>query len=134
MKPSITILGTGRMGSALATTFLKQGYTTTVWNRTRSKCQPLAEFGAQIAPSVLDAVAAEVIVVNVTDYVTSDRLLRPDDVTKASRGKLVVQLTSGSPKQARDMAAWAARHGIRYLDGAIMATPNLIGGSECTIL
>jgi 3-hydroxyisobutyrate dehydrogenase-like beta-hydroxyacid dehydrogenase len=83
VKPSITILGTGRMGSALARTFLKQGYTTTVWNRTRSKCQPLAELGAQIAPSVLDAVAAEVIVVNVTDYVTSDRLLRPDDVTKA---------------------------------------------------
>ncbi len=135
MKPRITILGTGRMGSALARAFLEQGYTTSVWNRTTSKCGPLVELGAQIASSVLDAVAAaEIVVVNVNDYVTSDRLLRPDDVTKALRGKLVVQLTSGSPRLAREMATWATSHDIQYLDGAIMATPNLIGAPECTIL
>jgi 3-hydroxyisobutyrate dehydrogenase-like beta-hydroxyacid dehydrogenase len=135
MKPAITILGTGRMGSALARAFLKNGYATSVWNRTKSKSEPLAQLGAQIAPSVLDAVAAaEVIVVNVTDYLTSDRLLRPNDVTKALRGKLVVQLTSGSPRLAREMATWASSNDIQYLDGAIMATPDLIGGSKCTIL
>jgi 3-hydroxyisobutyrate dehydrogenase-like beta-hydroxyacid dehydrogenase len=134
-KPRIAILGTGRMGSALARAFLKQGYATSVWNRTKSKCEPLGQLGAQIAPSVLDAIAAaEVIIVNVKDYVTSDRLLCPDDVTKALRGKLVVQLASGSPKLARETANWARRHDISYLDGAIMATPNLIGAPECTIL
>jgi 3-hydroxyisobutyrate dehydrogenase-like beta-hydroxyacid dehydrogenase len=123
------------MGSALAKAFLKQGYETSVWNRTKSKCEPLAALGAQLAPSVQDAAAgAEIVVVNVNDYVTSDRLLRPDDVTKALRGKLVVQVTSGSPRLARQMATWAGGHGIQYLDGAIMATPNLIGEPECTIL
>jgi 3-hydroxyisobutyrate dehydrogenase-like beta-hydroxyacid dehydrogenase len=73
-------------------------------------------------------------VINVTDYSATDRLLRSDGVAEALRGKLLVQLTSGSPRQARDMAEWADRHGIGYLDGAIMATPNLIGGPECTIL
>jgi 3-hydroxyisobutyrate dehydrogenase-like beta-hydroxyacid dehydrogenase len=123
------------MGSALAKAFLKQGYETSVWNRTKSKCEPLAALGAQLAPSVQDAAAAaEIVVVNVNDYVTSDRLLRPDDVTKALRGRLVVQVTSGSPRLAREMATWAGGHGIQYLDGAIMATPNLIGEPECTIL
>lgn len=123
------------MGSALARTFLRQGYKTSVWNRTESKCEPLAHLGARIAPSVLDAVAAaEVIVVALKDYVTGDRLLRPDEVTKALRGKLFVQLTSGSPSLARETANWASRNGIQYLDGAIMATPNLIGTPECTIL
>jgi 3-hydroxyisobutyrate dehydrogenase-like beta-hydroxyacid dehydrogenase len=84
---------------------------------------------------VLDAVTpAEVIVVNLKDYVTGDLLLRSDDVTKALRGKLVVQLTSGSPRLARETANWARSHEIQYLDGAIMATPNLIGAPECTIL
>jgi 3-hydroxyisobutyrate dehydrogenase-like beta-hydroxyacid dehydrogenase len=32
------------------------------------------------------------------------------------------------------MAAWAERRDIGYLDGAIMATPNQIGGPECAIL
>ena len=135
MKPRISILGTGRMGSALARAFLKQGYETSVWNRTKSKCGPLAELGAHIAPSVLDAVAAaEIIVVNVSDYVAGDALLRPDSIASELRGRLLVQLTSGSPRQAREMAAWAERNDIRYLDGAIMATPDLIGGPECTIL
>ena len=123
------------MGSALARAFLKQGYGIRIWNRTKSKCEPLAQLGAKIAPSVLDAVnPAEVIVVNLKDYVSGDLLLRSDDVTKALRGKLVVQLTSGSPRLARETANWARSHDIQYLDGAIMATPNLIGAPECTIL
>jgi 3-hydroxyisobutyrate dehydrogenase-like beta-hydroxyacid dehydrogenase len=69
-----------------------------------------------------------------SDYVTGDALMRPDNIASALRGKLLVQLTSGSPRQARETAAWAQQHGIQYLDGAIMATPNLIGEPDCTIL
>jgi 3-hydroxyisobutyrate dehydrogenase-like beta-hydroxyacid dehydrogenase len=135
MKTRISVLGMGRMGSALARAFLKQDYETTVWNRTKSKCQPLSTLGARIASTVPDAVAAaEIIVVNVSDYVTGDALMRPDNIASALRGKLLVQLTSGSPRQARETAAWAQQHGIQYLDGAIMATPNLIGEPDCTIL
>ncbi|WNG32770.1 NAD(P)-dependent oxidoreductase [Archangium violaceum] len=135
MKPGIAVLGTGRMGSALVSAFLKQGYSVAIWNRTKSKCAPLAALGARVAETVRDAVAdAELVVVNVNDYVTSDGLLRQDDVTKGLRGKLLVQLTSGSPRQAREMAAWARQHDIHYLDGAIMGTPNFIGAPGCTIL
>jgi predicted dinucleotide-binding enzyme len=89
-------------GDLLAKAFLKQGHETSIWNRTKSKCEPLAALGAQVTPSVQEAVAAaEIIVVNVNDYVTSDALLREDDVTKALHGKLLVQLTSGTPKHAK---------------------------------
>lgn len=135
MQPKITVLGTGRMGSALARAFLQQNYTTTVWNRTSSRLAPLVALGARPATAVLDAVtASDIAVVNVNDYATGDTLLRQEGVAQALGGKLLVQFTSGSPKQARDTAAWAAKHGIRYLDGAIMATPDLIGGPQCTIL
>jgi 3-hydroxyisobutyrate dehydrogenase-like beta-hydroxyacid dehydrogenase len=135
MTPTISVIGTGRMGSALVRAFLKQGYRTDVWNRTKSKAEPLAALGARVATTVEDAVAAaEIVVVNVNDYDTSDRLFRSDDMTKELHGKLLVQLTSGSPRQAREAAAWAEQHGIQYLDGAIMATPNLIGEPACTIL
>ncbi|MFP2905626.1 NAD(P)-dependent oxidoreductase [Pyxidicoccus sp. 3LFB2] len=135
MKPAIAVLGVGRMGSALVSAFLKQGYKVDIWNRTRAKCEPLAAQGARIAATVRDAVtAADIVVVNVTDYRTSDSLLRPDEVTLALRGKLLVQLTSGSPSQAREQATWAAQHGVRYLDGAIMGTPDFITQPGCTIL
>ncbi len=67
MKPGISILGTGRMGSALARAFLEQGYSTQVWNRTGSKAEPLAALGARVAPPVQEAVVAgEIVVVNLT--------------------------------------------------------------------
>lgn len=135
MKPRIAVIGVGRMGAALVSAFLAQGYGVDIWNRTRSRCEPLAAKGARIAETVRDAVtSADIVVVNVTDYGTSDGLLRPADVTRALGGKLLVQLTSGSPGQAREQAAWARRHDIRYLDGAIMATPDFIGQPGCTLL
>lgn len=135
MKPAIAVIGTGRMGSALAGAFLGAGLTTHVWNRTAARLVPLTTRGALAAASVRDAAAAaDIIVVNVSDYAAADLVLRVDAVIEALRGKTLVQLTGGSPRQARDTAAWAHQHGIGYLDGAIMATPDLVGTDHCTVL
>src|SRR5688500_7921020 len=122
----VAVIGAGRMGLALAGMFLKQGYETVVWNRTPSKLAPLEALGAKRAESLADAArAADIVVVNVNNYVAANGMLREDGIEKALKEKLLVQLTSGSPGHARDTQAWASAHGIRYLDGAIMATPDL---------
>ncbi|MGA8338467.1 MAG: NAD(P)-binding domain-containing protein, partial [Solirubrobacteraceae bacterium] len=41
-------VGAGRMGAALATRLLDAGCDVAVYNRTRAKCEPLAELGATI--------------------------------------------------------------------------------------
>lgn len=135
MKPAISVLGTGRMGAALARALLRAGYRTTVWNRSPDKAAPLAAAGATVAASVHDAIAAsEVIIMNVSDYAATAALLQADGVAPALAGKLVVELTSGTPHGAREAGRWAAEHGVAYLDGAIMATPDLIGTEHGTIL
>ena len=134
-KRRISVLGAGRMGSALVRALLEHGYAVTVWNRTAAKCAPLAAKGARVASSVEDAVAgAEIVIGNVNDYPTSADLLRSSAVTKALRGRLFVQLATGTPRQARETAAWAREHQISCIDGAIMATPDFIGQAGCTIL
>jgi len=50
------------------------------------------------------------------------------------KGKTVIQLTSGAPRDAREGEAWAKQHGVAYLDGAIMGYPKDIGTSKGTIL
>lgn len=131
----IAVLGAGRMGSALALAFLAGGHAVTVWNRTPSKARSLESRGATVAGSVADAVArAEVVVGNLSDYAVTTELLASPPVAEGLRDKLLVQLATGSPKQARDLAKWAGEHGIRYLDGAIMATPGFIGQPDCTLI
>ncbi|GGT31481.1 NAD(P)-dependent oxidoreductase [Streptomyces purpureus] len=132
-REKVTVIGLGQMGSALAAAFLDAGHPTTVWNRTPGKADALVERGAVRAETVAVAVAAsELVVVCVLDYPAVRDLLAP--VVAALPGRAVVNLTTGSPEQAREEAAWAAGHGFAYLDGAVMTTPPGIGDSANMIL
>ncbi|WP_236244090.1 NAD(P)-dependent oxidoreductase [Streptomyces sp. CC210A] len=125
---SVTVLGLGPMGRALAGAFLAAGVRTTVWNRTPGKDRELVERGAVSAPSAEAAVAASPLtVVCVVDYEAADAVLRRDAVAAALKGSTVVNLTADAPGRARATAAWAADHGVRYLDGAIMTPAPSIG-------
>lgn len=135
MKTGVSILGAGLMGSALARAFIKSGHPVTVWNRNPDKTRPLAALGAVVAARVQDAIAAsDITVVNVSDYAVSTSLLRDPEVVETLRGKLIVELSSGTPRHAREAARWAEAQGALYLDGAILATPDIIGGESATIL
>jgi 3-hydroxyisobutyrate dehydrogenase-like beta-hydroxyacid dehydrogenase len=64
----VTILGTGAMGSRMATNLLNAGHEVTVWNRDSSKLPPLAERGARTATSPRSAVkGAEYVISMVRD-------------------------------------------------------------------
>jgi 3-hydroxyisobutyrate dehydrogenase-like beta-hydroxyacid dehydrogenase len=116
------------MGAALARTFLQQGHTVTVWNRSAAKAAPLQEAGAVLAGSLTAAIdASDIIIFCVTDYTISRALLQTPEATAALKGKLLVQLSSGTPREARELAGWAATEGISYIDGAIMAIPDQVG-------
>jgi 3-hydroxyisobutyrate dehydrogenase-like beta-hydroxyacid dehydrogenase len=127
-QSAVTVLGLGPMGRALARAFLDAGLRTTVWNRTPGKERELVERGAVGAPSAEEAVSASrLTVVCVVNYDAVDAIMRRDTVTEALDGRTVVNLTADTPDRARDTAAWAAEHGIGYLDGAIMTPTSTIG-------
>lgn len=132
---AVTVLGLGPMGRSLANAFLAAGVPTTVWNRTPGRERELVERGATAARSAEEAVAAsDLTVVCVINYDAVDAILRRDAVTGALRGRTVVNLTADTPDRARDAAAWAAEHGIRYLDGSIMTPTTTIGTPEAVLI
>ncbi|WP_437932314.1 NAD(P)-binding domain-containing protein [Sorangium sp. So ce291] len=131
----VSVIGLGPMGFALARVLLERGDRVTVWNRTAAKAEPLVAQGAALAASVAEAVqASAVVVVCVADYNATYRLLEARDVAAALAGKVLVQLSTGTPEDARRGEAWAKERGVDYLDGAILAIPNQIGKPESTIL
>lgn len=121
----VSLIGLGPMGIALARA-LRSKYTLTVWNRTAERAEPLLNQGTVLAPNALAAVqASPVVLVCVADYAASRAILAAPGVADALRGKVLVQLSTGTPQDARD--DWAALSGVAYLDGALLATPSQTG-------
>ena len=132
-SPSVSVLGLGAMGTALAQAFLRNGLRTVVWNRTPTRTAPLVQQGAHAAASPAEAISASpVIVICVLDYTAAQQVLATNTV--ALRGRTIVNLTNGRPLEARSFGAWVAEQGADYLDGGIMAVPPMIGRREALIL
>jgi 3-hydroxyisobutyrate dehydrogenase-like beta-hydroxyacid dehydrogenase len=128
-------IGLGAMGSALARAQIGAGRQVTVWNRTARKMEPLVALGAGPADSVAQAVeASPVIMVCVDNYAITRRLLSGDDVAPHLAGQTVIQLSTGTPKEARETQSWLAERGADYLDGAIASYPGGIGDEDGRIL
>ncbi|GAA2805498.1 NAD(P)-binding domain-containing protein [Kribbella solani] len=114
------------MGAALAAAFLDHGHPTTVWNRSPQKADDLVAKGAHRASTVIEAVSAgPMIIVCVKDYETMHEILGAAGDTL--NGRVLVNLNSGTPSQARAAVGWATERGAGYLDGAIMVPPPLVG-------
>ncbi|PXY34045.1 NAD(P)-dependent oxidoreductase [Prauserella flavalba] len=129
----VTVLGLGAMGGVLAGSLLDAGHAVTVWNRTARRAEPLVHRGASGAATVRDAVTASpVVVACLFDHASVHDTLEP--VVDGLAGRTLINLTTTTPSEARELAGWAKRHGIDYLDGAIMATPPMIGAREASIL
>ncbi|MEQ4207738.1 NAD(P)-binding domain-containing protein [Actinopolymorpha sp. B17G11] len=130
--PPVTVLGLGAMGSALAAALLRGGHPTTVWNRTAGRADPLVAGGAVAAPTAAAAAAASpLVLLSVTDYDASEAVL--DAIGAAAGGCALLNLSTGTPDEARAMATRAAKVGLDYLDGVIQAGPSQIGTPAATM-
>ncbi|MFE7977634.1 NAD(P)-dependent oxidoreductase [Streptomyces shenzhenensis] len=123
-KTSVTLLGLGAMGTALARAWLAAGHPLTVWNRTPARAAAVAAEGARVADSAAAAVAANpLVVVCLLDDASVGEALAGTDLA----GRDLVNLTTCTPAQARARAEWARARGAGYLDGGIMAVPPMVG-------
>lgn len=120
------------MGSQLARTALNAGHPTSVWNRTAARVSPLVEEGAAALATPAEALGADLIVVCLFDQASVHEVLDP--VADGLAGRRLLNLTTTSPEGARELARWAAGHGAEYLDGGIMATPEMIATPHSAIL
>ena len=69
MANKVGWIGLGRMGEAMVKRLTKAGHGVDIWNRTRSKAEPLVEYGATLVDSKLDLAVCETVftMVSTTD-------------------------------------------------------------------
>ncbi|MCT8161594.1 NAD(P)-dependent oxidoreductase [Pseudoruegeria sp. SHC-113] len=135
-KPTIALLGTGLMGAPMAANLCRAGYPLRVWNRTRTKAEPLAAQGAQVCDSAAEAVAGVDIVISMmADGPTTAAVqAEPDLRAGLKAGALWIEMASVKPEEARAQAADLAKLGLRHLDAPVSGGTKGAEGAKLAIM
>jgi 3-hydroxyisobutyrate dehydrogenase-like beta-hydroxyacid dehydrogenase len=134
MNPRVAVLGTGRMGSAIARRLADTGVELVVWNRTRSRAEEL-RVGTVVATPA-DAVSRVTIVI--TSLTGADALRATfggsTGALAGARGQTFVEMSTAGPDVLDDLAPLVARTGGALVDAPVIgAPPAVLTGEELIV-
>lgn len=130
----VAVLGCGNMGSAFVRALLAADKKVAAWNRTPARAEALADAGADVHTDANSAVAASAVTIICVGGADDVREVITAVGPETFGDRLVINVTSGTPEQARELAGWATSQGLRYLDAAILAYPEQIGEESTRLL
>jgi 3-hydroxyisobutyrate dehydrogenase-like beta-hydroxyacid dehydrogenase len=132
---TVTIIGVGDMGIALAATALDAGYEVTLWNRSPGRLDPFRDGAARIAGSPAEAVAASAVtIVMLADHDSAWEVMDTEAVRDVAGGRVIINLMSGDTDLARAFEGWVVERGSRYLDGRIGCYPSDIATERSAMI
>ncbi len=138
----VGFIGLGLMGSPMAANVARAGYPLTVYNRTPSKAEALVALGAKVADSPrLVAQSSEVVITMLSDAQAVKAVAFGEDglVHGAHPGLVVINMSTISPEETREIATQFAAYQISMLDAPVMGSIGpatagtleiLVGGDE----
>ncbi|GLZ08017.1 dehydrogenase [Actinomadura sp. NBRC 104412] len=131
---TIALLGTGIMGTAMARNLLRHGFDVRVWNRTRSRAEPLAKDGATVTDSPAGAVeGADVVITMLLDGDAVLAAMR--DAAPALRsGQVWAQMSTVGVAALEPLTALAAEHGLLFVDAPVQGTKQPAEQGKLVIL
>jgi 3-hydroxyisobutyrate dehydrogenase-like beta-hydroxyacid dehydrogenase len=132
--PKIAILGTGKMGSAIAERIAGAGFELTLWNRTRERAEAL-RLGTVAETPAAAVRAADVVISNLTGpEAVQSTYLGPDGAVNEAAGKLFVEMSTAGPDILPSLAADIAAAGGRLVDAPIVGAPTVMRAGQAAIL
>jgi 3-hydroxyisobutyrate dehydrogenase-like beta-hydroxyacid dehydrogenase len=133
MSERIGWMGLGELGYPMASNLLESGYRLTVYNRTRSKAEPLAERGAQLANEPLEIAAEGGVVVSVLwDSDTTESFVTPEFLAHMEGG-VHIGMCTGSPDAAKRLAKLHEDHGSTYVEAPVFGRPEAARARQLAI-
>lgn len=134
----VAVVGTGRMGSAMARAMARGGAQVVLYNRTRERCEPLAaELGAQIAGSAAEAAAAaDVAITMLADGpAVAATWGGPNGLVAGARsGSVLVDMSTVPPDTLARFEVEARERGAGILDAPVSGSVELAESGQLTIM
>ncbi|MYW68579.1 NAD-binding protein [Streptomyces sp. SID8379] len=133
-KLTVSVLGTGIMGAAMARNIARAGHTVRAWNRSRAKAEPLTADGVRVTDTPAEAVTgADVVLTMLYDGPAAL------DVMEQAAGGLRpgtawIQSTTAGIDAIGDLAAFAARHELTFFDAPVLGTRQPAEAGQLLIL
>jgi len=129
-------IGIGRMGYAMAERLAKAGCDISVWNRTRSKAEPLAKSGAKVVDNLTDLAGCDIVFTMVsTGKDVKEVLFGPNGVTsKGKAPKIVVDSTSISLEESAEIRKKLGEKGVKLLAAPVSGNAKVIKAGKLTVV
>ncbi len=131
--PTVAVLGTGTMGSAMARSLLRAGLPVRVWNRTPERAAPLAPHGAIVLHTPRAAVAgADVVLTMLTDADAVAETL--PERGPFARDAVWIQASTVGIEGCRRLAALAEERGLVYVDAPVLGSSEAADQGDLVML
>ncbi|MER2125270.1 MAG: NAD(P)-dependent oxidoreductase [Exiguobacterium indicum] len=126
-------IGLGHMGVPMATRLLDGGHSLNVYNRTYEKTAPLTERGATAVKEAQDVVRqSDIIFVMLADGPAVASVI--EDITPALSGKMIVNLSTISPEETKEMARLVEDSGGTYLESPVSGSVPVAENGQLVLL
>jgi len=118
----VAILGTGKMGGAIARRLNETGHELTLWNRTRSRAEALAVGKVASTPSAA-AKAAEVVISILTDAgAVRSAYLGDDGAAGAARDQVFIEMSTAGPDVVKEVQPAIKRAGAKFIECPVIGS------------
>jgi 3-hydroxyisobutyrate dehydrogenase-like beta-hydroxyacid dehydrogenase len=135
---SAAVLGTGRMGSAMAERLAAQGIAVVIYNRTPDRATALAgKIGATVAGTPAEAASRADIVISMVadDAAVRDLYEGPDGIAAGIRpGSVAIDMSTVLPDTIRAVAPAVRTRGAGVLDAPVSGSVSSTLAGELTIM
>jgi 3-hydroxyisobutyrate dehydrogenase-like beta-hydroxyacid dehydrogenase len=137
-SPIVALVGTGRMGSAMARALTRAGLSLVIHNRSRDRAEALAaEIGARVADTPAEAAAtADICLTMLADDAAVEAVYRgPKGLLEGARpGTILVDLSTVTPDTIRSLEAPARAAGLGLLDSPVSGSVTGAESGQLTLM
>ena len=136
MALSVGWIGLGRMGEAMVKRLLAAGQGVTVWNRTRSKAEPLAGYGAVVAGSRPELAGCDIVftMVSTTDDLKDVLFGEGGLLAGSARPKMVIDSSSISQEGSAEVRARLEQLGVGYLCAPVSGNAKVVKAGKLSVV
>ena len=132
----VGFIGLGRMGAGMAARLLEAGHELTIYNRTRSREQPLLAKGARAAVDIADASRADAVFTMLADDIAVENVIHGDRgmLAHLPSGAIHISASTISVALSERLTADHARLGQRFIAAPVFGRPEVAAAGRLFVV